>query len=207
MTYDHVIVVRARLLLAQGNFEEAASLLTRLGQACEEIGHITHWIEILVLQALTHQAAGQMILAYQFLRDALNLAEPGGFVRIFVDEGPQMARLLYELLTQVESLTMNVSTEYVQRLLIAFPAIETEKPKPSHAPITEKDWIEPLSERELEVLGLIAEGLTNQEIAVKLYLSLNTIKAHTRTIYNKLDVNSRTQAAARARSLGLISDT
>ena len=71
--------------------------------------------------------------------------------------------------------------------------------------IADSEWIEPLSERELDVLKLIAEGLPNQEIASKLYLSLNTVKAHTRSIYGKLGVNNRTQAGARARALGIIS--
>ena len=205
ITYDHILIVKARLLLALGNLDEAAALLARLQAACEAAGHTARTIEILVLQALTRQAAGEMDLAYQFLGKALNLAEPGGFVRVFVDEGPPMARLLYELLAQIDPLSEQVSTEYVQQLLAAFPEVESQQ-VPSAAPQNpDEAWIEPLSERELEVLRLIAEGLTNQAIASQLYLSLNTVKAHTRTIYSKLDVNSRTQAAARARALGLIS--
>ena len=89
--------------------------------------------------------------------------------------------------------------------MAAFPNVEAEQPKPIVSQIPGDEWIEPLSDRELDVLKLIAEGLTNQEIASNLYLSLNTVKAHTRNIYGKLNVNSRTQAIAKAGTLGLLS--
>jgi LuxR family maltose regulon positive regulatory protein len=131
---------------------------------------------------------------------ALTLAEPGGFVRVFVDEGAPMARLLYEALSQ------GIEKNYVQRLLAVFPDIETEQPRPTTPRISSDELIEPLSERELDILNLIAEGLTNQEIATRLYLSLNTVKAHTRNIYGKLNVNSRTQAIARSQAFGLLTN-
>jgi LuxR family maltose regulon positive regulatory protein len=198
MTCDHVIVVRARLLLSQGNLDEAASLLARLGKACEDIGHTTRWIEILVLQALTHHMAGRMSLAHQYLGQSLALAEPGGFIRTFVDEGPPMARLLYEALSR------GIAPDYTRRLLAAFPVTESAKAAPSNVLPPSDSLIEPLSERELEVLALLAEGLTNREIASRLYLAPNTVKAHTGNIYGKLDVHNRTQAVARARTLGLL---
>ncbi|MCJ7701824.1 MAG: response regulator transcription factor, partial [Anaerolineales bacterium] len=112
-----------------------------------------------------------------------------------------MARLLYEALSQ------EIAPDYVRRLLAAFPDSESEQPTSPKTQTPEAEWVEPLSERELEVLQLIAEGLTNQEIASRLYISLNTVKAHTRTIYSKLGVNNRTQAVARARSLGILTST
>ena len=112
-----------------------------------------------------------------------------------------MARLLYE------AVTCGIAPEYVQRLLAAFPDVETEQASPLSAQTREPDLIEPLSERELEVLQLIAEGLTNQEIADRLYLALNTVKVHTRNIYGKLGVHHRTEAVAKARMLGLLSST
>ncbi|UCC52862.1 MAG: hypothetical protein JSV68_02630, partial [Anaerolineaceae bacterium] len=135
------------------------------------------------------------------LEQALILAEPGGFIRVFVDEGPLMAGLLYEALSR------GIAPEYVRRLLAAFPdeGYEQAKPPQSHAP--ESDLIEPLSERELEVLQLIAQGLTNREIGERLFLSLNTVKAHTRNIYGKLDIHNRTQAVSRARALGILPST
>jgi LuxR family maltose regulon positive regulatory protein len=198
ITYDHVIVVRARLLLAQGKLNEAASLLERLGRACEAARHTARLIEILVLQALTHQAAGDMSLAHQYLARALSLAEPGGFVRVFLDEGPPMARLL------LKAGSRGSSANFAQELLRAFPQDEPGELTGPGSPKDEAGLFEALSEREIEVLELIAEGLTNREIASRLYLSLNTVKAHTRTIYSKLDVSSRTQAVARGRALGIL---
>ena len=128
----------------------------------------------------------------------MTLAEPEGYVRIFVDEGPSMARLLYE------ALSSGISPDYVQQLLAAFPEVEPEQLEPSKSSAPESELVEPLSEREIEVLQLIAEGLTNPEIATKLYLSLNTVKVHTRNIYGKLGVKNRTHAGARARALGIL---
>jgi LuxR family maltose regulon positive regulatory protein len=124
------------------------------------------------------------------------MAEPEGFVHIFVDEGPSMARLLYKALSR------GIAPDYVRRLLAAFPVAEPERDEPSAA---NAELIESLSERELEVLHLIAEGLTNPEIAARLFLSIHTIKTHARNIYGKLVVHSRTQAVARARALGILS--
>ena len=112
-----------------------------------------------------------------------------------------MARLLYDALIH------EIKPDYVQRLLAAFPTKEPERTDSSktHAPHTE--LIEPLSEREIEVLQLIAEGLTNQEVANRLYLSLYTVKAHARNIYAKFGVKNRTQAVAKGKALGILSHT
>jgi LuxR family maltose regulon positive regulatory protein len=118
-----------------------------------------------------------------------------------VDEGPPMARLLYQALSR------GIAPDYVRRLLAAFPVTE---PKDSDAVKTRApnaELIEPLSERELEILELIAEGLTNPEIGSRLFIALNTVKGHARNIYGKLGVHNRTQAVVRARSLGLLSST
>jgi LuxR family maltose regulon positive regulatory protein len=155
-------------------------------------------IEILVLQALAHEAQDNIPLALVPLERALALAEPEGYVRIFVDEGPPMARLLYEAVAR------GVAADYARRLLAAFPVAEPEKPAPSKAQAPKSELVEPLSERELEILKLIAEGLTNPEIAARLFLSLNTVKVHTRNIYGKLGVNNRTQAVIQARALGIL---
>ena len=132
------------------------------------------------------------------LEKAITLAEPGCFMRVFVDEGQPMAHLLYEALSR------GIAPDYVRRLLAAFPEAEPKKVDSSQMPAPESELFEPLSEREIEVLQLIAEGLTNPEIAARLYLSLNTVKVHTRNIYGKLDAHNRTQAVARARALGIL---
>jgi LuxR family maltose regulon positive regulatory protein len=138
------------------------------------------------------------------LERALSLAEPGGFIRIFVDEGPPMARLLYEILSRAETLSHGIAADYARRLLGTFPIVEPEQTGPSKTQATKSELVEPLTERELEVLKLIAEGLTNLEIATSLFLSLHTVKVHTRNIYGKLGVHSRTQAVARSQELGLL---
>jgi LuxR family maltose regulon positive regulatory protein len=193
--------VLARVLIAQGRLDEAARLLQRLLETAETGGQTSRAIEILMLQALTFQAGGDTARAMVALESALFCAEPGGFVRVFVDEGPPMARLLYEAATR------GIALDYTRRLLAAFPVAEPKQIDPSEIQAVGSELIESLSERELEVLCLIARGLTNPEIASRLFLSLNTVKVHTRNIYGKLGVSRRTQAVARARALGILLST
>ena len=191
----------ARILIAQGRLAETGRLLQRLLDTAESAGHTLRTLEILMLQALATQAGGDTTQAMVTLEKALTLAEPGGFIRVFVDEGPPMARLLYKALSH------EIAPDYVRRLLGAFPVAEPEQPDPSISQAPESAMIEPLSERELEVLQLLAEGLTNPEIASRLFVSLNTIKAHCRNIYGKLGVHNRTKAVGRARALGILPST
>jgi LuxR family maltose regulon positive regulatory protein len=200
-------IALARILIAQGRWDETTTLLQRMLEFAEGGGDITRAIEILVLQTLAFHAWGDTNQAVTTLERALALAEPEGFVRIFVDEGPPMARLLYEALSR------GIAPSYTRRLLAAFPlarpepATEPEQALPSDTRALEPDLIEPLSEREVEILELIAEGLANPEIAARLFLALNTVKTHSSNIYGKLGVHSRTQAVAKARALGLLSPT
>jgi LuxR family maltose regulon positive regulatory protein len=191
-------ISRARVCLAQGDASAALAVLEPLHQKVEAAGLQDRRLEVMILQALALRARGEKEEALQLLDDALALAEPGGFIRIFVDEGPPMARLLYEALSR------GVAPEYVRRLLAAFPVAGPGQADLSKPRAPESDLIEPLSERELEVLHLIARGLTNPEIAARLYLSPNTVKVHTRNIYGKLGVKNRTQAGARGRALGIL---
>jgi LuxR family maltose regulon positive regulatory protein len=204
--------MHARSLIAVGRehtngtyLNDALDLLEELLEMAENNGWGSKVIEILTLQALALQAMGDTAQAMTTLERALTLAEPEGFIRIFVDEGAPMARLLEQLHRR------GVAVDYITEILAAFETTDDGSQttqtaldpscvvgRPSSA------LVEPLSERELEVLQLIAAGLTNPEIAARLYLALNTVKAHTRNIYGKLDVHSRTQAVARSQELGLL---
>jgi LuxR family maltose regulon positive regulatory protein len=204
--FEHITLARVLLARYKSDREEryiheAMGLLERLLIAAEEGGRMGSVSEILVLQALAHEAQGDSPAALVPLERVLSLAEPEGYVRIFVDEGLPMARLLYEALSQ------GVESDYIRRLLAAFPVAESEQTASSPMRGSKSELVEPLSERELEVLQLIAEGLTNQEVATRLYLSLHTVKVHARNIFTKLAVKNRAQAVARGRALGILSQT
>jgi LuxR family maltose regulon positive regulatory protein len=188
----------ARLRIAQGRQDEALEVLKPLLHASEAAGWTALVIEFLAYQALALQGQGNTSQAITALERALSLAEPGGFVRLFVDEGELMGRLLREAAAR------GISPEYVSKLLAAFDVsgyggVGEIPPQPHTQPL-----IEPLSERELEVLRLIASGLSNREIAEELVVATSTVKTHINNIYRKLDVSSRTQAVARARMLNLV---
>jgi LuxR family maltose regulon positive regulatory protein len=193
---DYILL--ARIWIAQEQPVEAVNLLTQLCSAAAAGGRISRQIEIQCLLALAYQANGNSTRAVASLEQALTLAEPEGFIRTFVDEGPPMARLLYEALSR------GIAPDYVRHLLAAFPVSVTESTTSLNLGSPTADLIEPLSEREQEVLQLIAEGLTNREIAARLYVTLNTVKAHTRNIFGKLGVKNRTQAVHKAKSLGVL---
>jgi len=192
ITYLHEreYILLARILLAQGKLDEASTLLQRLLVLTKSGERTFRVIEVLLLQALAFQVQGDLAQALVVLEQALILAEPGGFIRMIVDEGPSMERLLKKM--KVEDGRLR---EYIHKLLQVFASPSSPRQQP---------LIEPLSGRELDVLQLISEGLTNQEIAARLYLSLNTVKVHTRNIYGKLGTNNRTQAAAKARELEIL---
>ena len=154
-------------------------------------------IEILVVQALAFQAQGNVSQALAFMERALALAEPEGYVRIFVDEGEPM-RLLIEKLPRGQDKTF---PGYVDKLLVAF-ARPTAIPQPKTND-SQSIIIAPLSERELEVLRLLGTELSGPEIAQQLIVSLNTLRTHTKNIFNKLGVNNRRAAVRRAEELDL----
>jgi LuxR family maltose regulon positive regulatory protein len=189
---------QARVHLAQGDPTAALAVLEPYRRRMAAKAWADQELMALVLLAIAFDARGERARAVELLDEALTLAEPGGFIRIFVDEGAPMGRLLYEALSR------GVHPGYVRQLLAAFPVDGPDEDASPRKPVAGNRLAEPLSARELEVLHLIAEGLTNQEIAVRLYLSLHTVKAHARNIYAKLGVSSRTQAVARGRALGLL---
>jgi LuxR family maltose regulon positive regulatory protein len=189
---------QARVHLAQGHPTAALAVLEPHRRRMAEKAWADQELMALVLLAVAVDAQGEEARAVELLDEALALSEPGGFIRIFVDEGAPMARLLYRAMSQ------SLHPEYVRHLLAAFPASGREQAAPSRAAAAAIGLAEPLSSRELEVLDLIAAGLTNQQVAVRLYVSLHTVKSHARNIYAKLGVSSRTQAAAKGRVLGLL---
>lgn len=158
-------------------------------------------IDLLILRALAFDAVGQPQSALDALRHALQLAAPAGYVRIFLDEGAPMARLLHDLAAgdETQEEIRAYACELLSAFAIALPPEEDATSEPADS------LIEALSERELEVLALIAEGLTNPEIAERLFISIHTVKSHASNVYGKLLVSNRTQAVQKARQLGLLS--
>ncbi len=185
----------ARLLIAKGCPAETEKFMEKLCSRAEMKGQTGLMIVCLSIRSVAHEMQGLREDAISLLEKALSLGEPEGYVQIFIEEGQPMARMLYEIAAR------NIAPKYVGKLLAAF---SMHSPQSSKRATQTDDVIEPLSKRELDVLCLIAEGLTNQQIASRLYLSLRTIKFHTSNIYAKLGVNSRTEALAKARILGLL---
>jgi len=190
--FPSVQIALAKVWLSQRETEKALPLLDQALQSTQAIGRLGNAIHILAVQAIVYHAHGQPELAFAKLEHAMELAEPEGYVRVFVDEGVPMARLLRRMLTRSSALG------YVYKLLDALG-----EPVNIEMPITTNHLIEPLSQRELEVLRLIVEGATNKEIANELVLTVNTVKRHISNIFGKLHVRNRVQAVAQARELNL----
>ncbi len=200
--FDHITL--ARILLARylsghddGSISGVMGLLERLLKAAEEGGRNGSVIEILVLQAILLHTKGDLTKALISLQHALELAEPEGYVRIFLDEGTKMQHLL------TEASMLLIMPAYTKKLLTEFETSKTRNvSKPELSPANR--LVEPLSAREIEILLLVAQGLSNKQIGERLFLALDTVKGHNRKIFDKLNVQSRTEAAARARELGLL---
>jgi LuxR family maltose regulon positive regulatory protein len=188
----HIVQASSQIPNSVYEMEIVLGTLTRLLAAEQAAGRMWGVIKILMLQALAYQVQGKIDKALSVLEQALSLAEPEGFVRTFIDEGEIMEMLLRQALSH------GIAPNYVTKLLAASRET-TEVSKTKDQPL-----IDPLSERELEVLRLIAAGLSNQEIALQLVIAVSTVKSHINHIYGKLSVNSRTQAVARAQALGLL---
>jgi LuxR family maltose regulon positive regulatory protein len=191
-------IAAARILVALGDLDDAIRLLDRLIEKAEAGDRTTVLIEELLILTSALQAQGDANRATETLGRALSLAEPEGYIRIFVDEGPQMARMLYERASR------GMATDQVRMLLTAFPPVDREEAKRPQVEVANRDLFESLSDRELEVLRLIADGISNQQIGEKLFISLHTVKSHARNLFAKLDVHSRTAAVKKARGLGLL---
>ena len=211
--FEHLVL--ARVLIAEnhvrqnrGSLLQAIGLLERLLKAAAAQNRTGSILEILVVQALAHQAQGNLPLALASLERALTLAEPEGYLRLFEDEGEPMRLLIADCRLVIENRKGDQKQQligYTDKLLAAFSqtmvvsrfSIDNHQSKINNL-------VEPLSERELEVLRLVAQGLTNQEISQRLVLALSTVKGHNLRIFGKLQARNRAEAVTRARELGLL---
>jgi LuxR family maltose regulon positive regulatory protein len=203
--FEHITL--ARILLAQyknahsdRSLPDAIGLLARLLKAADEGGRMGSAIEILILQALAYQLKGDIPGALAALERALEQAEPEGYVRMFLNEGATMAQQLRQAAAR------RIMPGYTGKLLAAFESEQRTglgevplSPSPTPSPL-----IEPLSQRELDILRLFKTELSGPEIAQELVIALSTVRTHTKSIYSKLNVNSRRAAVKRAVELGLI---
>jgi LuxR family maltose regulon positive regulatory protein len=197
LSYEHQEeqIMLARLFITQGKNDQAAQLLLRLLEAVEAAGRVGRVIEILGLQALAQHQAKDITRALDALSRAFTLAEPEGYTRIFVDEGPAMQELIRQ------AAAGGIAVNYAAKLLDAFEQrVPYSKPTPPGMP----PLIEPLSERELQILRLLAAGLSTREIADELVIAVGTVRNHVKSIYGKLDAHNRVQALERARALTLL---
>jgi LuxR family maltose regulon positive regulatory protein len=188
------ILSYARLMIADGDTEHALPVLIRLGNTLAEAGRKHDLIQVLVMTSLAYLDLFRLDQAVESLRDALAIGEAGGYLRVFIDEDMPMVRLLKIVHRR------GISVAYVRQLLEAAGEAPGEVVR-----LTHRDLIEPITAREIEVLGLVTLGLTNKEISDELYLSIATVKRHITNLYGKLGVASRMEAVQRARQLGLLS--
>ena len=183
-----------RLLDALDRREEAVDQLEQLVEACAATARKGKQIEALTLLSVILLKAKQPDLSLQHLEQALSLGEPEGYMRVFLDHGSLMAELLSKALKK------EIMPSYSSRLLASFSEITEGKGRDREV----GNLPEPLTDRETEILQLISRGLSNKDIAQKLFLSVSTVKWYTGNIYGKLGVAKRTEAVARARSLGIL---
>jgi LuxR family maltose regulon positive regulatory protein len=201
-----------KILMAQDTSDsrqQAADLLNQLNDFLTSVHNKQFQINVLALQAIHHDAIGEKSAALDKLTTALNLAEPSGFIRLFADLGPQMFGLLKQLVRQ------NVALDYIGQILAAFrdderavvpeaadrPTASPRQPRRPSPP--SQPLVEPLTNRELDVLELLAQRLSNKEIAEKLFISGETIKSHLQNIFQKLEVSKRREAVEKAKKVGI----
>jgi len=206
-------ITLSRVYIAQKKPDETIRLLTHLEESAESGGRTGRLIEILILKALTLQILGETAQALAALEKSLSQAEPEGYIRIFIHDGPPMQRLLAQWSAHagdgpLRDYTINLLSQFdaePHRIMATQEGVSAASDPSTRLRQSGQALIEPLSQRELEVLHLMALGRTNQEIAQLLIVARGTVKAHTASIYRKLDAANRTEAVARARQLGILS--
>jgi LuxR family maltose regulon positive regulatory protein len=197
----------ARVLLAQDRPDQALALLERLHASAAAQDRLGSLIEIKALRALALAGSGEEAGAVAVLAEALTLACPQGYVRVFADEGAPMRALLGRLVTAQRTQQTGaggVPSDCLARVLRAFDATHAAPHPGRGAAAAVPGLVEPLTDREVEVLGLLAAGRSNQRIAEELVVTLDTVKKHVSHVMDKLGVANRTEAVARARELGLL---
>jgi LuxR family maltose regulon positive regulatory protein len=198
--YEHLVL--ARLYVTQQRPEEALALLEPLLAQFERRNRFDLSIEALTLQAVALASLSRQGEALAALEQALTLAEPGGYARIFLETGPAVARLLPKILAHSPE-GRGVSPGYVQNLLAAWGVAQPGR-APEGPPLARQALLDPLTEREMDVLRLLATGMSNPEIADSLVIAVSTVRSHLKNIYSKLDVHKRWDAVQRAEELGLL---
>lgn len=202
---SEIPLMRARVLIRQNESAAALEVLETLRQHAEAKGLARRLLDVMAVQSVALYAQGEKEKAIALLGEALTQAEPAGFIRLFVDEGEAMRLLMLDVRSVIENQQhsgVHPLLGYVDRILVAFP--ESMKTISQSKMINPKPEIaNPLSERELEVLRLLRSELSGPEIAERLIVSLNTLRTHTKNIFNKLGVNSRRAAIHRAEELDL----
>jgi LuxR family maltose regulon positive regulatory protein len=208
---EKALLIQLEVMIAQGKMSDALNWITRLLSSAQSKGQIGHIIELLLLQAMAFRALGRGMQAYNALESALALTEPEGYIRVFADKGEQMERLISDYRLRVkkegqlsEKREVHRKLQYLDKLLSAFRASGSLSFDQS-APLRQRvGLIEPLSAREMEVLRLLAIGLSNAQIAEKLIVTTGTVKSHIHSIFGKLGAGSRTQVLLLAKELKLI---
>jgi len=205
--FDFECLTLVRVRMAQARWDDALRLLMRLQPVVESGARNAYLIKIFALRALAFQAQSNEAKSFETLKCALTLAEPEGYVRTFVDEGEPMCHLLLDYQNTIKkTISDKVDSKFVRLLGYTDKLLAAFTQSPATGSTKNDSLPEPLSERELEVLQLIATGRTNQEIADILVIALSTVKSHINNIYGKLGTNRRTQAIAFAREKRLLSD-
>jgi LuxR family maltose regulon positive regulatory protein len=208
--YEHLVL--ARLFILQGRAAQALDLLASLLAYATSLGRVDLLIEIQILRALANEAEGRHDRALDALVEALALAEPGRYVRSFLDEGQHLRSLICDFRAEIgergselENYQRNRLLSYADRLLAAFrDEASTTAEEMIGRPLQMLPLVEALSEREMDVLRLLGAGMSNPEIADVLVIAVSTVRSHCKSIYGKLDVHTRWDAVRRGQELGLI---